>query len=156
MCTAGRRHSARLISLPQSWVLTWQLERHSNKSRQELKALAKKNDVKSARILAKELVRANKQRDRLVSAKARLSSVQMQLQHQLCESLLSWFAPARGAAWVMLTCSDGESHWRVPKEHRDHEIDKSAGQAASAERDHAGDVNGDDESGIIRPSTSLS
>ena len=89
MCTAGRRHSARLFSLPRCWVLTWQLERHSNKSRQELKTLAKKNDVKSARILAKELVRANKQRDRLVSAKARLSSVQMQLQHQLCGSLLS-------------------------------------------------------------------
>ncbi|RXK34867.1 charged multivesicular body protein 3 [Tremella mesenterica] len=59
------------------------LDRHVGKSRQELKGLAKKNDVKSARILAKELVRAGKQRDRLESSKARLSSVQMQLQHQL-------------------------------------------------------------------------
>ncbi len=41
--------------------------------------------MKSARILAREVVRANKQRDRLVSSKARLGSVQMQLQHQLCE-----------------------------------------------------------------------
>lgn len=39
--------------------------------------------MKSARILAKEIVRSNKQRDRLVSSKARLNSVQMQLQHQL-------------------------------------------------------------------------
>lgn len=65
--------------------LTFQLDRATQKSRSELKALAKKNDVKSARILAKELVRAGKQRDRLVSSKARMSSVQMQLQHQLCE-----------------------------------------------------------------------
>lgn len=55
----------------------------TNKSRTELKQLAKKNDVKSSRILAKEIVRSNKQRDRLVSSKARLNSVQMQLQHQL-------------------------------------------------------------------------
>jgi len=59
------------------------LERAQQKSRSELKALAKKNDVKSARLLAKELVRANKQRDRLISSKARIGSVQMQLQHQL-------------------------------------------------------------------------
>jgi charged multivesicular body protein 3 len=64
--------------------LTIQLERHTQKSRSELKVLAKKNDVKSARILAKEVVRANKQRDRLISSKARIGSVQMQLQHQLC------------------------------------------------------------------------
>jgi charged multivesicular body protein 3 len=65
-----------------------QLERATQKSRSELKVLAKKNDVKSARILAKELVRANKQRDRLVSSKARMGSVQMQLQHQLCEFVM--------------------------------------------------------------------
>lgn len=65
-----------------------QLDRHTQKSRAELKSLAKKGDVKSARILAKELVRANKQRDRLISSQARVKSVQMQLQHQLCE----WFA----------------------------------------------------------------
>ncbi|CAD6579433.1 MAG: Vacuolar protein-sorting-associated protein 24 [Tremellales sp. Tagirdzhanova-0007] len=59
------------------------LEMHTQKSRAELKRLAKKNDVKSARILAREVVRANKQRDRLVSSKARVGSVQMQLQHQL-------------------------------------------------------------------------
>lgn len=64
-----------------------QLERHTQKSRAELKTLAKKNDVKSARILAREVVRANKQRDRLVSSKARVGSVQMQLQHQLCMAL---------------------------------------------------------------------
>ncbi|KLT42939.1 hypothetical protein CC85DRAFT_273625 [Cutaneotrichosporon oleaginosum] len=59
------------------------LDRATLKSRTELKTLAKKNDVKSARILAKEIVRANKQRDRLHSTKARINSVDMQLQHQL-------------------------------------------------------------------------
>jgi hypothetical protein len=69
-----------------------QLDRHTQKSRLELKSLAKKGDVKSARILAKELVRANKQRDRLISSQARVKSVQMQLQHQLCE----WFGKGHG------------------------------------------------------------
>lgn len=64
----------------------------------ELKALAKKNDVKSARILAKEIVRANKQRDRMHSTKARINSVDMQLQHQL------------GAFW--LTCVPEQS-WLI-------------------------------------------
>lgn len=73
------------------WELKWvnaQLDRATQKSRSELKQLAKKNDAKSAKIIARELVRANKQRDRLVSSKARLGSVQMQLQHQLCKSRL--------------------------------------------------------------------
>ena len=70
-----------------------QLDRATQKSRSELKALAKKNDVKSARILAKELVRANKQRDRLISSKARMSSVQMQLQHQLCTCIHCLYHP---------------------------------------------------------------
>lgn len=60
----------------------------------ELKALAKKNDVKSARILAKEIVRANKQRDRMQSTKARINSVDMQLQHQLGRSAVMASLPA--------------------------------------------------------------
>lgn len=70
-----------------SWAFanTTQLKRHTDTSRGQLKVLAKKNDVKSAKILAKEIVRANKQRDRLESSKARINSVDMQLQHQLCK-----------------------------------------------------------------------
>jgi charged multivesicular body protein 3 len=62
-----------------------QLDMATAKSRAELKQLAKKNDLKSARILAKEVVRANKQRDRLLLSKARVGSIQMQVQHQMCE-----------------------------------------------------------------------
>lgn len=72
-----------------------QLDRATQKSRSELKVLAKKGDVKSARILAREVVRANKQKDRLMSSQARMKSIQMQLQHQLCElpmGLLVWGA----------------------------------------------------------------
>lgn len=59
-----------------------ELETARQRARSQLKALAAKNDVKSARILAKEVVRSNKQVDRLHVSKARLSSVGMQLTHQ--------------------------------------------------------------------------
>jgi division protein CdvB (Snf7/Vps24/ESCRT-III family) len=47
--------------------------------------MAKKRpqDVGSARILAKELVRAKKQRQRMYQSKATLNSIQMQLQEQV-------------------------------------------------------------------------
>lgn len=50
-----------------------------------LRHLAKKRpqDVGSARILAKELVRARKQRQRMYQSKATLNSIQMQLQEQI-------------------------------------------------------------------------
>ncbi len=53
-----------------------------------LKQLAKKGDVKSARILAKEIVRSDKQQDRLSVAKARLGSIGIQLQNQLGMALV--------------------------------------------------------------------
>ncbi|KAG7566971.1 hypothetical protein FFLO_01230 [Filobasidium floriforme] len=59
-----------------------QLDLATTKARQSLKQLAKKNDVKSARLLAKEVVRTNKQKNRLTMSKARLGSIQMQMQHQ--------------------------------------------------------------------------
>lgn len=59
-----------------------QLDLATTKARQSLKALAKKNDLKSARLLAREVVRTNKQKNRLTMSKARLGSIQMQMQHQ--------------------------------------------------------------------------
>ena len=65
-----------------------------------MKQLAQKGDVKSARLLAKEVVRSNKQKDKMSVAKARLGSIGIQLQHQLGEpsvkdclgrqALISW------------------------------------------------------------------
>jgi charged multivesicular body protein 3 len=53
------------------------------KARQSVKQLATKGDVKSARILAKEVVRSDKQKDRLTVSKARLGSIGNQLNEQL-------------------------------------------------------------------------
>ncbi|KAK7060592.1 Vacuolar protein-sorting-associated protein 24 [Paramarasmius palmivorus] len=60
-----------------------QLDAATNKARQEVKKLATKGDVKSARILAREVVRSQKQKDRLSVSKARLGSIGTQLQQQM-------------------------------------------------------------------------
>jgi len=60
-----------------------QLDAATNKARAIVKQLATKGDVKSARILAKEVVRSNKQKDRLSVSKARLGSIGHQLSQQL-------------------------------------------------------------------------
>ncbi|KAG6837431.1 hypothetical protein H0H93_009525 [Arthromyces matolae] len=60
-----------------------QLDMATNKARQSLKQLASKGDAKSARILAKEVVRSNKQKDRLSVSKARLGSINTQLAQQM-------------------------------------------------------------------------
>ena len=53
------------------------------KTRVQLKQLANRGDVKNAKTLAKEVVRTNKQKNRLATSKAELNSVNMQLQYQL-------------------------------------------------------------------------
>jgi len=60
-----------------------QLEVASQKAKNTLRQLAAKGDVKSSRILAKEVVRSNKQRDKLHVSKARLGSIGVQLNQQL-------------------------------------------------------------------------
>lgn len=60
-----------------------QLEIATKKVQQQVKQLAGKGDVKNARILAREVVRSHKQKDRLSVSKARLGSINHQLQQQL-------------------------------------------------------------------------
>ncbi|KAL9712916.1 Vacuolar protein-sorting-associated protein 24 [Leucoagaricus gongylophorus] len=60
-----------------------QLDLATNKVRATVKQLATKGDVKSARVLAKEVIRSNKQKDRLSVSKARLGSISTQLAQQL-------------------------------------------------------------------------
>ncbi|TFK75856.1 Snf7-domain-containing protein [Pluteus cervinus] len=60
-----------------------QLDLATNKARQSVKQLATKGDTKSARILAVEIVRSKKQKDRLSVSKARLGSIGTQLTQQL-------------------------------------------------------------------------
>jgi charged multivesicular body protein 3 len=71
-----------LLFTPADALPFTQISAAQQKTRTELKQLAKRNDVKSARILAREVVRSNKQVDRLHVSKARLNSVGMQLTHQ--------------------------------------------------------------------------
>ena len=61
------------------------LKELEDKSRKMVQQMAKKRpqDVGNARILAKELVRARKQRQRMYQSKATLNSIQMQLQEQV-------------------------------------------------------------------------
>jgi division protein CdvB (Snf7/Vps24/ESCRT-III family) len=65
-----------------------QIDQGSTKTKAEIKKLAKKGDVKNAKILAREVVRASKQKNRLAVSKARLNSIGMQLQHQLGKSIV--------------------------------------------------------------------
>lgn len=60
-----------------------QLDQATNKTKSSLKQLAKRDDRKSCRILAKEIARSNKQKDRLLSSKVTLNSISMQLSSQL-------------------------------------------------------------------------
>lgn len=60
-----------------------QLDQALAKSRQEVKKLANKGDTKNAKMLAREVVRSGRQKDRLLTSKAMMNSVNMQLQHQL-------------------------------------------------------------------------
>ncbi|KAH9482705.1 Charged multivesicular body protein 3 [Psilocybe cubensis] len=60
-----------------------QLDMATNKARQSVKQLAAKGDVKSAKLLAREVVRSNKQKDRLSVSKARLGSIGTQLSQQM-------------------------------------------------------------------------
>jgi len=59
------------------------IESAVSKTKSQLKGLASKNDIKNCKILAKEVVRSNKQKDRHLTSKARLNSINMQLSHQL-------------------------------------------------------------------------
>lgn len=59
------------------------LERETAKVKGEVKKLATKGEMKNAKLLAREVVRSNKQRERLFTSQARLNSINMQLTHQL-------------------------------------------------------------------------
>ncbi|KAI7862759.1 Snf7 family, partial [Spinellus fusiger] len=53
------------------------------KVKKSIKQAAKKGDIKSCKMLAKEVVRSQKHKSRLYTSKAQLNSVVLQLEHQL-------------------------------------------------------------------------
>ncbi|KAJ1956956.1 Vacuolar protein-sorting-associated protein 24 [Dipsacomyces acuminosporus] len=59
------------------------IQLEETKVKRSIKQLAKKGDVASCRSLARELVRSRKQKDRIVTSKAQLNSIVMELQRQV-------------------------------------------------------------------------
>ncbi|OLY83613.1 Charged multivesicular body protein 3 [Smittium mucronatum] len=59
------------------------IEIEEQKTKKTIAELAKKKDLKSCRILAKEIVRSDKQKNRIIASKAQLNSISMELQRQL-------------------------------------------------------------------------
>ncbi|KAG2203992.1 hypothetical protein INT46_007017 [Mucor plumbeus] len=53
------------------------------KVKKSIKQVAKKGDVKNCKMLAKELIRSQRHKNRLYTSKAQMNSVIMQLEHQL-------------------------------------------------------------------------
>jgi division protein CdvB (Snf7/Vps24/ESCRT-III family) len=90
----------------------------TSKARQTVKQLAVKGDVKSARILAKEVVRSNKQKDRLSVSKARLGSIGTQLSQQMGSSSKIFDSSTN----VTPFDSNDQGHWLSAKVDRDHEV----------------------------------
>ncbi|KAI8872348.1 Snf7-domain-containing protein [Ramicandelaber brevisporus] len=59
------------------------IQQQEQKTKAEIKRLAKRGDQGGCRMLAREVIRARKQTERLAVSKARLGSIGMELQHQL-------------------------------------------------------------------------
>ncbi|KAK4518695.1 DNA-directed RNA polymerase [Mucor velutinosus] len=53
------------------------------KVKRSIKQVAKKGDVKNCKMLAKELIRSQRHKNRLYTSKAQMNSIIMQLEHQL-------------------------------------------------------------------------
>lgn len=104
----------------------------TNKARQSVKQLATKGDVKSARILAREVVRSNKQKDRLSVSKARLGSISNQLAQQLGRQPVHCMRlPLTGHF------SYGEGYRVITEVYRDHEAFELLDPAAPDQSDYA-------------------
>lgn len=71
------------------------LDLAASKVKVEVKNLAKKGDMKNATVLAREVVRSNKQKDRLHTSQARMNSINMQLAHQLGQWAFELVVPQR-------------------------------------------------------------
>jgi len=63
-----------------------QLDQAIRQGRSQIKQHAQRGDTKSARVMAREVVRSAKQKDRLSVSKARLGSINLQLTQQLAMS----------------------------------------------------------------------
>lgn len=65
------------------------IEREEEKVKREVKLAAKQGNIKGAQLLAKELVRSRKAKDRMFTTRTQLNSVQMELANQIATMKLA-------------------------------------------------------------------
>jgi hypothetical protein len=111
-----------------------------------VKQTATKGDVKSARILAREVIRANKQIDRLSVSKAQLGSINSQLQQQLGALSLCSLQDLSTNASVL--SSHGQGHGHTTEVDRDYEGLESAYSTSSIQPSYARHEHGDDQGAL--------
>ncbi|CEJ03683.1 hypothetical protein RMCBS344292_17662 [Rhizopus microsporus] len=97
------------------------IDNEEAKVKRSIKQVAKKGDVKNCKMLAKELIRSQRHKNRLYTSKAQLNSIIMQLEHQLGSRVTS-------------------------KEWRSHEVGQPACQTTRTISIYATNVYGDDKS----------
>lgn len=113
----------------------------SKKARQTVKQLATKGDVKSARILAKEVVRSDKQKDRLSVSKARLGSIGTQLSQQIGYFV---FSLCQFPSLIFVNSHDQSN--RVATEiHRNHEVIQQPRKTSAYQPNNARNEYGNDK-----------
>jgi hypothetical protein len=113
----------------------------TKKAKTQVKQLAKSGDSKNATVLAKEVVRSNKQKDRLSVSKAQLGSINTHLVQQLGE----YFSQIEAKISVLKCSSYVQDDWVVAKVDRNHEDFEFARQGAPNQLKHAQLEHGVDE-----------
>lgn len=127
-----------------------QLDLANNKVKADIKKLAQKGDTKNAKLLAREVVRSNRQKQRMLTSKAQLNSINMQLGHQLGEQARAVYNDEiLPAEQERPPYSDGQGDGNLAGVDRNYEGVQFPHQAAAALVDHARDERRDDEGELI-------
>ena len=121
------------------------LERETAKVKGEVKKLATKGEMKNAKLLAREVVRSNKQRERLFTSQARLNSINMQLTHQLGQFPPRFSRFDRLLIW-RFRHSDAQDYRNATEVDRDYETHQLTRQTTGTIANDARTLSGNDES----------
>lgn len=116
------------------------IEREEFKVKAQIKQLAKRQDMSGVKLLAKELVRSKKAKERLHTSKAQLNSVQLHLQHNLSQYKLA--GCIKSSAEVMASMN---SAIRLPEIHQSMVMMATEMQKAGLIEEMIDDLMADDE-----------
>ena len=115
--------------------------------KQSIKQAAKRGDMSTAKLLAKEIVRSRKAVSRLHTSKAQMNSVVMQMQNQMgacgCLALRTPLRRAVHEQRLDVWRSATEGHGAHGQEHAGHGCHESAGQDCGHIGNNAGHAKGD-------------